>query len=281
MPADDPATACAEWIGCSFERHDVISPRMAECFEATLAPHVSRAGGAAPGIFWCLAPDIVQADRLGGDGHPRTGLFLPPLPYPRRMWAGGELVFHGAFNTGDEVVKTSTIENIAFKSGGSGKLAFVTVRHRYAVGGQKVLDERQDIVYREPPGAGAAVTPPPRPAQADTARRWDIKADPVLLMRYSALTFNGHRIHYDHPYATGTEGYDGLVVHGPLQATLMLNIAVDVLGHLPQRFSYRGQAPLVCGPPFVVEALRRADGGLATQVVAASGTITMVAQVVA
>ena len=132
-----------------------------------------------------------------------------------------------------------------------------------------------------PPGASGTVTPPPRPAQAETVRRWDIKVDPVLLMRYSALTFNGHRIHYDHPYATATEGYDGLVVHGPLQATLMLNIAVDVLGRLPQRFSYRGQAPLICGPPFAVEALHRADGALATQVVAASGTITMMAQFVA
>ena len=281
MAARDPAAASAEWIGRSFERRDVIAPRMAACFAATLAPHVSRAGGAAPGIFWCLAPDIVQAGKLGGDGHPRTGLFLPPLPYPRRMWAGGELVFHGAFNTGDEVVKTSHVENIAFKSGNSGKLAFVTMRHRYAVGGQLVLDERQDIVYREPPGAGAEATPLPRPAQADTVRRWDIEVDPVLLMRYSALTFNGHRIHYDYPYATGTEGYDGLVVHGPLQATLMLNIATDVLGRLPQRFSYRGQAPLICGPPFAVEALHHADGGLATQVVDASGTITMVAQAVA
>ena len=281
MPTDDPATACAEWIGRSFERRDVIAPRMAACFEATLAPHVSRTGAAPPGIFWCLAPDIVPAGELGGDGHPRTGRFLPPLPYPRRMWAGGELAFHGAFNTGDEVVKTSTIENIAFKSGSSGKLAFVTVRHRYDVGSHLVLDERQDIVYREPQGAGAAATQPPRSAPADVARRWDIAADPVLLMRYSALTFNGHRIHYDHPYATGTEGYDGLVVHGPLQATLMLNIAADVLGRLPQRFSYRGQAPLICGPPFAVEALHRADGTLATQVVDASGTITMNAQAVA
>ena len=271
----DEAAAFADWIGRTIERRDILSPRLAAEFEATLAPHLASVDGARPGLFWTLAPDIERADKLGRDGHPRLGIHLPPLPFERRMWAGGELVFDGGFQVGDEVVKTSAIEAITFKTGGTGRLGFVTVRHLYSVGGRRRLDERQDIVYRAPPAPGApAASPAPAPA-GKVERVWEVASTPTLLMRYSAMTFNGHRIHYDDPYAREVEGYAGLVVHGPLQATLMLNIAADVLGRLPKRFSYRGLSPLICGAPFRVEAIAAPDGGLTTRAVSAEGVATM------
>jgi 3-methylfumaryl-CoA hydratase len=264
----------ADWIGRASERRDVLTPRLAAEFETTLAPYLARVEGAAPGLFWALAPDIAPMRDLGGDGHPRTGIFLPALPFPRRMWAGGELTFREPIRVGDEVVKTSVIEDIAFKNGASGPLGFVVVRHAYAVRGRRAIEERQDLVYR-PVNAASAASPRPGAPAGGVARHWQVAADPVLLARYSAVTFNGHRIHYDAPYATGVEGYAGLVVHGPLQATLMLNVAAEVLGRLPQKFRYRGLAPLICGAPFRVEALKGADGGLTTRIVSEAGVVTM------
>lgn len=287
---DDPAA----WIGRTHSRRDIITERLVAGFTATLAP-LSGTGGATPdgvppgsvppGLFWCLAPDIVAAEDLGPDGHPRLGLFLPRLPYPRRMWAGGELRFHGAFATGDSVTRTSTIENIAFKTGSSGRLAFVTVRHHYGVGDRLVLDERQDIVYREPAPPGTATggapqagaTPIDVPAETPPLAVRDIATDPVMLFRYSALTFNGHRIHYDQPYATGVEGYAGLVVHGPLQATLLLDLVTHWLGTLPGRFSYRGVAPLICGTPCRADLRASDEGGLSARIVTSGGQVTMTA----
>ena len=270
----------AAWIGRESRRTDVIWPRLAQCFAATLAPHLAATPGAPLGVFWCLAPDVVGPGELGPDGHPRMGLFLPAMPYPRRMWAGGELEFHGAFAVGDEVTKVSAVTDIAFKTGGTGKLAFITVRHQYRVADRLVLAERQDIVYRDAEGTGSQ---PRRPLKAEPAadvlKSWTVTTDPTLLFRYSALTFNGHRIHYDQPYATGREGYAGLVVHGPLQATLLLNLAAVTLGTTPARLSYRGQAPLICGEPARLDALR-GEAGLALRVLDPNGTITMAATAV-
>jgi 3-methylfumaryl-CoA hydratase len=268
----------SDWLGRSRACREVLTPRLAAEFETTLAPHVVDIDGTVPGIFWALAPDIASMSDLGRDGHPRTGLFLPELPYPRRMWAGGEVVFYAPIRIGDEVIKSSVIEDIAFKTGSSGPLGFVTVRHTYTVKGANVIEERQDIVYRPEtlpntwqsrPVAAKAETP------SEIALHWEVSANPVMLARFSAVTFNGHRIHYDAPYATGVEGYAGLVVHGPLQATLMLNIAASTTGRLPQKFRYRGSEPLICGTPFAVEALKDGNGRLTTRVVARAGFITM------
>lgn len=277
MSASTPdAAAFADWIGRRIERRDFISARLAAEFEATLAPHLANVTGARPGLFWTLAPDIEPPGVLGRDGHPRLGLYLPPLPLERRMWAGGELVFEGDFQVGDEVAKTSVIENIAFKAGGSGLLGFVAVRHAYAVDGRRILNERQDIVYRGAPAPGAATTAPlAAPTNGEVLGEWTVDATPTLLFRYSAMTFNGHRIHYDHPYATGVEGYAGLVVHGPMQATLMLNLTAATLGRLPRSFAYRGHSPLICDAPFRVQAIRAADGRLTTRVLSAGGVATM------
>lgn len=263
-----------DWIGRATSRTETITARQVEAFRVTLAGTCAPVE-VPPGLHWCLAPDIVAAPDLGRDGHPRRGLFMPDLDgLPRRMWAGGELSLAGALRTGDRVTRDSRITDIRFKSGATGPLGFVTVQNSYAVDGRVVISERQDIVYREDPKPGQ-VAPAPVPADAwPAARGWRITPDPVLLFRYSALTFNGHRIHYDHPYATGVEGYAGLVVHGPLQAIWMLNLAAATFGSLPATFRYRGLSPLIAGQPVAIEAMEGPDG-LALRVRAEDGPVTM------
>ena len=193
------------------------------------------------------------------------------------MWAGGWLEFHGQFAIGDEVKKTSRIDDITFKSGRSGNLCFVAVMHEFFADGRLILRERHDVVYREivtPAALQPAPATPPAPAH-----RWHVDANPVMLFRYSALTFNGHRIHYDLPYSTEIEGHGGLLVHGPLQATLMLNLASQIHGKQPQKMAYRGVSPLVCGDPIMVDADPAEPAGLACCVRAANGTVTMTADV--
>jgi 3-methylfumaryl-CoA hydratase len=255
-------TEYSDWIGRSTERADPVAPRLLAEYRATLDGMLAPLE-VPPGVEFCLAPDICAPDLLGRDGHPRTGVFLPDLPLPRRMWAGGGIERHAALAEGDLVTRTSTIEDVTFKTGRSGRLGFVTVRHLYQVDGMRRIDERQDIVYREDPAPQEPGAPKPKLPEAEpwpNARSWDITTNPTLLFRYSALTFNGHRIHYDAPYAQGVEGYDGLVVHGPMQAIWMQNLAAAIMGRAPSTFDYRGTAPLICGQPVCVEASETADG---------------------
>ncbi|SFU19548.1 MaoC family dehydratase N-terminal domain-containing protein [Mesorhizobium sp. YR577] len=236
------------WIGRERSVSDVITPRLAASLDAVLdIERNASPGAAAPvGIHWCLAPDIVPMRGIGRDGHPARGSFLPPVPFPRRMWAGGELAFSGDFRIGDEVSRVSTIENVELKKGQSGKLIFVTVRHRYATSRGRSLDERQDIVYRELESASIKEECAPTREVADYSRH--VEANSVLLFRYSAITFNGHRIHYDEPYVTGEEGYPGLIFHGPLQATLLLDLATERRnGNSPRTFAFRSTRPLFSG----------------------------------
>ena len=243
----------ASWIGREITRGDRLTPRLLAEFRATLDGMLAP-GGVPPGIEFCLAPDMCAPDRLGRDGHPRTGIFLPDLPLPRRMWAGGQITRHAPLIEDSIVTRTSTIEDVTFKKGRSGQLGFVTVRHVYEAQGSTRITERQNIVYRADSAPGA---PPPRLPEAEhwpDAPGWDIAPTPTLLFRYSALTFNGHRIHYDAQYARDIEGYDGLVVHGPLQAIWMQNLAATLLGRAPALFGYRASAPLICDQPARVEA---------------------------
>jgi len=253
----------SEWIGWGYDRSEPVSDRLVAQFRATLAGYLAEAE-VPHGLHWCLAPDAVEPARLGRDSHPRPGIFLPELPLPRRMWAGGELHLHAPFAPGDLVTRHTEIADVAFKQGRSGRLGFVTQRHVYATGGDARITERQDIVYREDPGPGE--TRAPEPAEDwPGASGWQVTPDPTLLFRFSALTFNGHRIHYDLPYATEVEGYEGLVVHGPLQAVWMLNLAVHASNRPVRRFAYRGLSPLICGAPVSIEA-RDAGGGLELRV---------------
>jgi 3-methylfumaryl-CoA hydratase len=272
MPFSD--RDCAPWIGRKSERSDAITERMLMQFRATLAPWLAEAE-VPPGLHWCLCPDALAATDLGRDGHARTGLHLPALPLPRRMWAGGTLKIHDAFHAGDVVTRRSGVDSIACKQGRTGPLGFVAVRHEYRVDGRLILDEVQDIVFREDPRAGdTPPVPPSAPDLGEPLRRLELTPDPVLLFRFSAITFNGHRIHFDHPYATGVEGYDGLVVHGPMQAVLMLNLAVQIMGRMPGRFRYRGVSPLTVGKPIIVEA-HAAEDALSLRIRIAGGAVTM------
>jgi len=246
----------ADWIGRTSRSQDVVTERLDASFRAVLAPHLAAVadGQVPPGLHWCLCPVIAEMAELGPDGHPAKNRDLPPVPLPRRMWAGGMVETFDALRIGDMVTRMSTISDITHKQGRSGELWFVRVTHQYETVRGIAIRDRQDIVYRgaagkSPAKASASITPPsPRPR----SRHWSVQTSPVLLFRYSAITFNGHRIHYDHPYATGIEGYDGLVVHGPIQATLLLNLAATEAGQTPQRFSYRGVSPAIAGAELMV-----------------------------
>ncbi len=260
------------WIDRTIAREDVASSRLIAEFSSAMHPYLAPSDGVPLGFHWCLCPDILASDKLGQDGHPLLGLFLPETGLPRRMWAGGETVYHGVICSGDHVKRVSSIEDVTFKTGKTGKLCFVTVRHLYTVAGTLVIDDRQDIVYREE-GITNVAAPAARVEQpADSVK---VSATPTMLFRYSAITFNGHRIHYDEPYAREVEHYAGLVVHGPLQATLMLNVAATRMGRTPRRFSYRGLKPLICDQAFYIDAKPNDTGGLTTRVFDAHGVTTM------
>lgn len=252
MPEDE-SKPFAEWIGRRSESEDVVTERLAASFRAIFEPNLAEvAEGAAPlGIHWCLSPAIAPMSELGPDGHPARNRDLPPVPQPRRMWAGGVIETFDALRIGDRVRRISTIADITRKQGRSGELWFVAVDHDYVTERGLAVRERHDIVYREaakPAPDGAAHPAPEKPAPARSfARCWTVGTTSTLLFRYSAITFNGHRIHYDLPYATEVEGYAGLVVHGPIQATLLFNLAAAERRATPRRFTYRGVSPAIAG----------------------------------
>lgn len=242
----------AEWIGRATEAEDVISERMVASYQAMFGDHLAEVPeGTAPlCIHWCLSPAIVPMAQIGHDGHPAKNNELPPIPNPRRMWAGGEIETFGTLKVGETVRRVSTIKDIVHKTGRSGDLWFVTVSHEYSGGDGLAVRDRQDIVYRQPAAPGQAAPEPEKGGEVLQSRVVD--PNEVLLFRYSAITFNGHRIHYDLPYATESEGYPGLVVHGPMQATFLFNLAATVRGATPARFAYRGLMPAFAGKPLSI-----------------------------
>lgn len=266
-----------QWIGRAETRTDVMTPFQANALSATLdrgdPPYC--AGDALPALWhWLYFLPIFPLSETGYDGHQALGGFLPPVPLPRRMWAGSRLRFAEPVRIGAPMVKKSEVLSVGHKAGRSGDLVFVTVRHRLSDGPHTMIEEEHDIVYRAAPQAGEPVPVPPQaPAQDDFSR--EVIPGPVLLFRYSALTFNGHRIHYDRPFS-GDEGYDGLVVHGPLLATLMLDLLRrNVPGATVAAFSFRAVSPVTDTHPFTLHGkhedgavrlwVRRADGALAME----------------
>lgn len=249
-----------QWIGRRQEAEDLITAQLVKAFRALLnqEPGEPAPGEAAPlAIHWCLAPPTARMAGLGPDGHQARGEFLPPVPLPRRMWAGGAIESVGALRVGERVRRLSEIEDVTLKQGRSGPLCFVGVRHDYVTERGLALRERHDIVYREMTAAESRAPNAEQPG--DLVR--SIDPTPTLLFRYSAVTYNGHRIHYDQPYATQVEGYPGLVVHGPLQATLLLHLAAELKdGRAPRHFRYRGVSPLFAGTPFQLHGRLRPDG---------------------
>ncbi len=258
----DGAPDPRDWIGRTETASETITATSVFRMSRTLDrddPEPAEGDPLPPCWHWLyFAPAAMPAD-IGHDGHPAKGGFLPPIPYPRRMWAGSRIRFDKPLRVGDRATRTSEIADIAFKEGRTGKLGFVTVRHIYAGGDGPAITEEQDIVYREPPAGGNVAPPPQEPPGAAEIER-EIVADPVMLFRYSALTFNGHRIHYDQPYVTGVEGYPGLIVHGPLIATLLVDLARrNVPDADVAQFRFRGLRPTFDTGPFPVKGFREGD----------------------
>ncbi|MEO8485890.1 MAG: MaoC family dehydratase N-terminal domain-containing protein [Betaproteobacteria bacterium] len=241
------ASPWRDWIGRTERRVDRVAAAPLAALSATLdrddpEPHD---GDPVPPLWhWLLFTPVTPQHGIGPDGHARRGEFLPPVPLPRRMWAGGRLTFERPIAVGDDVERMSRITDVAVKQGRSGSLVFVTVHHEIADALGVAIREEHDIVYRDAtPRAEATAAPTPAPTNDEYTR--EIAPDPVLLFRYSALTFNGHRIHYDRDYATGVEGYPGLVVHGPLIATLLLDLMRRQHPHAVVRhFRFKALHPL-------------------------------------
>ncbi|WP_284617173.1 FAS1-like dehydratase domain-containing protein [Aquabacterium humicola] len=248
------------WIGRTDVSDDVVTPVPVRALSATLDRDDAPGPGEAipPCWHWLYFLPLHRQSSIGPDGHPQRGGFLPPVPLPRRMWAGSRIQFAAPLKVGQSITRRSRIEDVALKDGRTGPLVFVKVQHEVSADGVLVIDERHDIVYRgmSQPGEPA---PAGTPAPTDAAWTRHIVPDDVLLFRYSALTFNGHRIHYDRKYVTEVEGYPGLIVHGPLIATLLLDL---LRRELPARrvtgFQFRAMKPLFDIAPF--EVCGRLDG---------------------
>jgi len=248
-------------VGRTESRVERLTPAPVAALAATLDREdpQPREGDALPPLWhWLYFLPIVAQAQLGEDGHPKRGGFLPSVPLPRRMWAGGNLTFHQPLHIGDTVTRVSRIQSVDLKQGKSGALVFVKVLHELRGTNGLAISEQQDIVYREPATGGEV----PRPRSAARTCTWSREVHPTetLLFRYSALTFNSHRIHYDRPYATTVEGYPGLVVHGPLIATLLVDLLQqNVLDGVIDSFAFRAVSPLFSFAPFDVCGAPRDD----------------------
>ncbi|MCB1954632.1 MAG: MaoC family dehydratase N-terminal domain-containing protein [Rhodocyclaceae bacterium] len=252
-----------QWVGRQTVQEDEITAFPMRALKATLeSPQVGDGdpGDVLPPLWhWLYFLPLDRQSLLGPDGHARRGGFLPPVALPRRMWAGGRFGFMAPIRVGERISRSSTVWSVKGKSGRSGSLVFVTVRHQFHVGEAVRMWEEHDIVYREMPRPGEPLPAPVRPGEG--AFRRVVVPDDVLLFRYSALTFNSHRIHYDRRYVSSVESYPGLVVHGPLIATLLL----DLIGReMPDRivtaFSFRALRPTFDGAPFSLHGTPDADG---------------------
>jgi len=253
-----PAVALAslrDWIGRAETREDLLTatPLAALCATLDRDDPAPVPGTALPPLWhWLYFTPLTRQSEIGEDGHAKRGGFLPPVPLPRRMWAGGRLDFLQPLRVGETVTRVSTIQDVTVKEGRSGALVFVCVRHEFSNAQGLALSEEHDIVYRDAPQPGVP-QPAPTPAPRDEQFSREIVPDPVLLFRYSALTFNGHRIHYDRSYVTGVEGYPGLIVHGPLIATLLLDLLRRQLPDAQvKRFSFKAVRPTFDIHPFTV-----------------------------
>jgi 3-methylfumaryl-CoA hydratase len=236
------------WLGQTQRLTDWIVPSRAAAWHAMLdhSAQPMNDGDPAPlGFHWTLAPVVARESELGPDGHAKRGGFLPPVELPRRLWAGSRLAFHQPLRVGERVERVSEIAAINEKSGRSSPLVFVTVRHRLSGEDGLAIEEEQDLVYREPPtrNGESGPTSEPSPGRAAVWQR-TIHPTQTLLFRFSALTLNTHRIHYDRRYATEVEGYEGLVVHGILIATLLLDLVqTQVSPERIARFEFKAQRP--------------------------------------
>jgi 3-methylfumaryl-CoA hydratase len=265
------------WIGRDESSEERILTSVVKAAAATLdlesTPVVGE--GLPPGWHWMFFNVPVRRNSLGTDGHPKRGGFLPPIQLPRRMWAGGRIQYLSSLPVEADATKRSIILKVENKMGKRGSLWFVTVRHLISCSGRVCIDEEQDIVYREATPPGAA---PPTAIRHEAVATWsrEFVPDTTLLFRYSALTFNGHRIHYDQTYAQAEEGYPDLVVQGPLTATLLQQFALEHgNGRRLSRFDFRGVSPLFVDRPFQLEGRAAEDGSIVLWARRPDGSLAM------
>jgi 3-methylfumaryl-CoA hydratase len=277
-----------DWIGREEQRADRIDAAAFGRWLAMLDRAAPQDGTVPQAYHWCLALPDAPTARLGPDGHPlrdeSPDSFMPPVPLPRRMWASSKVEFLMSLHVGDAIVRTSRIASVTEKTGGSGQLVFVDVAHETAGPNGIAVRETQSLVYRAAAAADAPLSPPEQGEATFKPADWDahralVPSEP-LLFRYSALTFNSHRIHYDLPYARDEERYRGLVVHGPLTATLLLDLAQKELGdNSLSSFAFRGTSPAICGEALHL-VMRTVENGIelaafaddGRQIVAATAT---------
>lgn len=272
--------AYAAWIGATERLTDEITLAPVLAAAATLDDSASAfaPGGALPPLWqWFYFLPKVPQSRLGADGHPERGGFMPPIVLPRRMFAGARMRFHAPLVIGRPAERQATIRSLAEKEGRSGRLAFVTIDYAYRQDGRLCIEERQDIVYREPGGRIPAPEPAPLPPPPPQSWTRMVRPDPRLLFRFSAITFNAHRIHYDRPYAIDEEGYPGLVVHGPLTAILLMELVRHNAGRPVLAFEFRARAPLFDLAPFRIAATPDGSGRIVLEAHAPNGTTAMTA----
>lgn len=249
-----------DWLGQSSASEAQLTAEQANGMAVTLDrdPNFQTGDALPPGWHWLYFHDRVKASDLGPDGHPKLGIIMPPVPLPKRMWAGGSLVFYHPLRLGDTVTKRSLIRSITPKEGRSGPLYFVGIEHTLMTKGEINLIEEQTIVYRDLSSETKLSQAQAALPHADYSQRYSL--DSATLFRYSALTFNGHRIHYDVDYCREVEGYPNLVIHGPLIATLLLDLYLRQ-GQPLKRFSYRAKSPLFLPHAFSVNG--KAEGNSA------------------
>jgi 3-methylfumaryl-CoA hydratase len=237
-----------DWVGRSEERWGCLTPELAGMMSAAVShaislPRDTRRGSLLPRLWhWAAFPEFRPLAELGQDGHPELGDFLPPLAFKRRMWAAGRLSFTGSLRIGEKLMRRSTIRSVIPKTGATGEMVFVTVAHQIEGENGSFVEEEQDIVYLHIP---EEFTPPKRLPALDTPDFDEVvPINEARLFRFSAATYNAHRIHYDLPYAREVEKYPALVTHGPMQAILLMETAKRHTGVPPKRFSFRGVHPM-------------------------------------
>ncbi|WP_199087324.1 MaoC family dehydratase N-terminal domain-containing protein [Bosea sp. ASV33] len=267
------------WVGRNQSNGETVTSlqaaQLAALFDREAPP---RQGDIVPGLWhWANAFPPQRQSLIGPDGHPVRGGFLPPVPLPRRMWAGGDVTFLRPIRVDALLRRNSTIRSVTLKEGGSGPLVFVQVQHEISDREGPAISELQNIVYRDDPAPGQpAPKGKPAPADADHSRPWH--PDEVALFRYSAASFNGHRIHYDLPYAREVEGYPGLVVQGPFTATMLFATVAEQVEQPIVSFSYRGMKPLFAGDALTVALKATGEGQYSVWTADSTGEIGMQAE---
>ena len=253
-----------KWIGKIDNVTDYVTPIVEQRYRATLNMDIGNPKDGEPvtsGLHWMLGWNLVKNDELGVDSHPALGEFLPPVPLPRRMWAGSEIKVLKPIRVGDKVVKQSTVADIQVKEGRTGLLCFVTAEYNFLVNDEVTINEKHNIVYRaiSKSGGGSGYSKE-IPERADLSEK--IFMHPTILFRYSAIGFVGHRIHYDHPYTVNEENYPGLIVHGPLQATYLLRAAEKLMGKQVKSFTHKVMAPVFANSEYMVGVDKMDDGSV-------------------